>query len=497
MYEDRILMPALLEKVISAQQAAEYIQPNMTLGFSGFTAVGYPKVIPQAIAAKGTAANLTVIAGASAGDELDGSLARAGLVGSRTPFNVNKDLRAGINGGSICYTDQHLGHLPELVWSGAYGKVDYAIIECCGITEDGGIIPTLSVGASNTLVSVSDHVLLELNLAHPMDIHGIHDIFTPGKIPYDTTVPVMYAGDRIGQTAIPCDPNKIAGIVIADGPDGEPRFVPPSETSNQIAQHIIQILKNEVEQGRLPRNFTIQSGFGAVANAVLYGLDSDEFDTLNMYTEVVQDGALDLILKGRIKTASATSLSLSGKGRQLFYDNLDKLKDRFVLRPQDVSNNCAVIRRLGVVAMNTAIEVDIYGNVNSTHIMGTSMMNGIGGSGDFARNGGLTIFMTPSIAKGGAISSIVPMVSHVDHTEHDVQIIVTEFGYADLRGKSPKERAELIIENCAHPDYRTSLSAYYEHAKAVSKGQHTPHDLKLALSWHQRYLETGSMKEQE
>ena len=246
--------------------------------------------------------------------------------------------------------------------------------------------------------------------------------------------------------------------------------------------------------GRLPKNFTIQSGFGAVANAVLYGLDTDAFDTLNMYTEVVQDGALDLILKGRIKTASATSLSLSTHGRELFYRNLEQLKERFVIRPQDVSNNCAVIRRLGVVAMNTAIEADIYGNVNSTHIMGTSMMNGIGGSGDFARNGGLSIFMTPSTAKGGAISSIVPMVSHVDHTEHDVQIIVTECGIADLRGKSPRERAELVIENCCHPDYRPALRDYYERAKAVAKGQHTPHDLNTALSWHQRYLDTGSMK---
>ena len=210
---------------------------------------------------------------------------------------MNKDLRNGINGGSIRYTDQHLGHLPEMVWAGAYGKVDYAIIECCGITEDGGIIPTLSVGASNTLIAASDHVLLELNLAHPMDIYGIHDIFTVGKLPCDTTVPVTHAGSRIGDTAIPCDPDKIVGIVIADGPDGEPRFVAPSDTSNQIAEHIIRLLKREVDAGRLPKNFTIQSGFGAVANAVLYGLDSDEFDTLNMYTEVVQDGALDLILK--------------------------------------------------------------------------------------------------------------------------------------------------------------------------------------------------------
>ena len=144
--------------------------------------------------------------------------------------------------------------------------------------------------------------------------------------------------------------------------------------------------------------------------------------------------------------------------------------------------------------MNSPIEVDIYGNVNSTHIMGTSVMNGIGGSGDFARNARVNIFAAASTAKGGSISCIVPMVSHVDHTEHDTQIIVTEQGVADLRWKTPTERAELLIEHCAHPDYRPMLRKYFEQSKQCSKGQHTPHDLTKALSWHQHYLESGSMR---
>ena len=103
-------------------------------------------------------------------------------------------------------------------------------------------------------------------------------------------------------------------------------------------------------------------------------------------------------------------------------------RDRIVLRPQEISNHPEIIRRLGVIAMNGMIEADIYGNVNSTHVMGSRIQNGIGGSGDFARNGYLSIFMAPSIAQKGTISTIVPMVSHVDHTEHDVQVIVTERG---------------------------------------------------------------------
>jgi len=129
-----------------------------------------------------------------------------------------------------------------------------------------------------------------------------------------------------------------------------------------------------------------------------------------------------------------------------FIDNIDFYKQHIILRPQEISNSPEIARRLGVIAMNTAIEADIYGNVNSTHIMGSRLMNGIGGSGDFARSAYLSIFMTGSTAKNGDISCIVPMCSHVDHTEHDVCVIVTEQGLADLRNKSPRERALEVIK---------------------------------------------------
>lgn len=119
-------------------------------------------------------------------------------------------------------------------------------------------------------------------------------------------------------------------------------------------------------------------------------------------------------------------------------------------------------------------------------------MNGIGGSGDFARNAHLAIFVTKSIAKGGAISSVVPMVSHVDHTEHDTDILVTEQGLADLRGLAPRERAKVIIENCVHPDYKEILEDYFN--RACEKGGHTPHLLKEAIEWHTNFEDYGSMK---
>jgi succinyl-CoA:acetate CoA-transferase len=176
---------------------------------------------------------------------------------------------------------------------------------------------------------------------------------------------------------------------------------------------------------------------------------------------------------------------------------ISEYRERIVLRSQEMSNNPGIIRRLGVIAMNGMIEADIYGNVNSTHIMGSSIMNGIGGSGDFARNGFMSIFMAPSTAQHGTISTIVPMASHVDHTEHDVSVVVTEQGLADLRGLSPKQRARLIIENCSHPDYRPALRDYFNRAERLSYGKHTPHLLTESLSWHSRYLRCGHMLRQE
>ncbi|HLT43910.1 MAG TPA: acetyl-CoA hydrolase/transferase C-terminal domain-containing protein, partial [Luteimonas sp.] len=197
---------------------------------------------------------------------------------------------------------------------------------------------------------------------------------------------------------------------------------------------------------------------------------------------------------GVLRMASATSFSLSPDGIAEFNDHVDFYRERILLRPQEISNHPELIRRLGCIAMNGMIEADLYGNVNSTHVAGSRIMNGIGGSGDFARNGYLSVFMAPSLAKGGAISTIVPMASHVDHTEHDVMVLVTDQGLADLRGLSPKQRAERIIAHCAHPDYRPQLQDYFERASRDGFARHTPHLLGEALSWHRRFVETGSMR---
>lgn len=498
MLDKRLRCDKLKNKIMTAEQAAEFFKDGMIVGTSGFTPAGYPKAVPLALAKRaenGDKIGITVITGASVGDELDGALSRAGVLKKRYPYQTNKDCRDAINKGKIEFADMHLSHVPQWIKYGFFGKIDIALIEALAITEDGGIIPTTSIGISNVLAEKAEKIIIEINTSQPMELEGIHDIYSPKNPPLRDVIQLLKSDDRIGTTYIPCDPDKIAAIVVTDIKDKTREVAPIDETSKAIAEHLISFLDNEVKQGRLPENLLpLQSGVGSVANAVVGGLIDSKFEHLSVYSEVIQDSVIDLLDSGKVYFASGTSITISPGRLDDFYKNISKYKNKIILRPQEISNNPEIIRRLGIIAMNTAIEVDIYGNVNSTNVMGSKIMNGIGGSGDFARNAYLTVFTTPSTALYGEISAIVPMVSHHDHLEHDVDVIVTEQGIADLRGLSPKERAKVIINNCSHPNFKDKLNDHYNNVLVKSKSKHTPHLLEEALSWHRKFLETGSMK---
>lgn len=485
MLDGRIRCKTLNQKIMTAEKAAELIKDGMTVGASGFTPAGYPKAVPLALAQRagdGEDIKITLITGASVGDELDGALTRSGVIARRYPYQTNSSMRDAINNGSIKYSDMHLSHVPQWIKYGFFGKIDVVIVEAIGITENGGIIPSTSIGNSNVLVEMADMVIVELNTSQPVTLEGIHDIYSLDNPPNRKAIPIFKPDDRIGTTYIPCNPEKIKAIVYTDIIDKTRDVTLIDDDSRKISNHIIKFLYDEKTAGRIPEKLLpLQSGVGSVANAILGGLCECDFKNLTIYSEVLQDSVLDLIDAGKVDFASATSLTISPSRLDDFYRNFGKYRDKIILRPQEISNNPEVIRRLGVIAMNTAIEFDIYGNVNSTNIGGTRMMNGIGGSGDFTRNGYISIFTTVSTAKDGKISSIVPFVRHVDHTEHDVQVVVTEQGLADLRGLNPSERADLIIENCVHPDFKNQLKEYVERAIRTSKFVHTPHDFETVF----------------
>jgi succinyl-CoA:acetate CoA-transferase len=499
---DRVRNPALKTKVMSAEAAAELIPAGANVGMSGFTGAGYPKAVPQALArrierlhAAGEAFRIGLWTGASTAPELDGALAKVHGIEMRLPYQSDPTVRQQINAGQMQYTDIHLSHVAQLAWFGFLGHLDVAVVEVAGILPDGRLIPSSSVGNNKTWLDQADKIILEVNSLQNAGLEGMHDIYYGTRLPpHRLPIPLVNPGDRIGEPYLTCDLSKVVAVVQTSQPDRNSAFAAPDGTSQRIAGHLIEFLQHEVKHGRLPADLLpLQSGVGNVANAVLAGLNKGPFKNLTAYTEVLQDGMLDMLRSGKLSMASATALSLSPEALADFNENIDFYSQRIVLRSQEISNHPQVVRRLGVIAMNAMIEADLYGNVNSTHIMGSSIMNGIGGSGDFARNAYLSFFMTPSVAKDGAISCIVPMASHVDHTEHDVEVIVTEQGLADLRGLSPTQRARLIIEKCAHPDYRPALLDYFERAQRDAPGKHTPHLLGEALSWHARYVETGHM----
>jgi len=498
MYEGRIRNKSLIEKVVDADKAALLIKDGMHVTTSGFTPSGYPKAVPLALAKQinnGRNIKISLSTGASVGDELDGELTRAGCIIKRSPYQTNKSIRDAINCGKVDYIDQHLSHSAQEIRYGFSGNVDVAIVEACAITEQGHIIPTTSVGNSPTFVKEADIVIVEINLSQPVELEGMHDIYIPNDPPNRKALPLNNANDRIGTPYIECGLDKIKAIVVTDIIDNVRPLAPIDDVSKTIANNIIQFLKDEVSSGRIPKDLLpIQSGVGSVANAVLAGLCDSDFENIEFYSEVIQDAALDMIDADKFSVCSGTSITPSEEGLIRFKDKIDFYKEKIILRPQEISNNPEIARRLGVISMNTAIEIDIYGNVNSTHIMGSKMMNGIGGSGDFTRNAYLSIFITNSIAKKGDISCIVPMVSHIDHTEHDVKVVVTEWGVADLRNKSPKERAVEIINNCAHPDYREKLMSYFNEAIEKTNHAHTPHLLDKCFMFHNKFIKTGSMK---
>lgn len=498
----RIRNRTLATKVVEAEEAARLIKSGDNVGMSGFTGAGYPKEVPEALAKQVAKANATgdlmkvgLWTGASTAPELDGALAEVDGIDLRLPYQSDPVTREKINSGALDYTDIHLSHVAQRVWQGFFGKLDVAVVEVSGITEDGRLIPSASVGNNKTWLEQADRVILEVNSWQSEQLEGLHDIYYGTALPpARKPIHITHPSDRIGTPYLDCPNDKIVAVVETHSPDRNTAFTSPDQTSAGIAEHIVDFLDLEVRSGRLPRNLLpLQSGVGNIANAVLAGLDAGPFEAMTAYTEVIQDGMLQLIDSGKLRMASATALSLSPPAMERFNRRLADYRDKIVLRPQEISNHPEVVRRLGCLAMNGIVEADIYGNINSTHLMGSRMQNGIGGSGDFARNAYVSIFVTPSQAKGGAISTIVPMVSHVDHTEHDVDVIVTEQGLADLRGLSPRRRAEKIIEHCAHPDFRPALRDYYDRALHSSFGRHTPHLLDEALSWHQRYVQEGSM----
>ena len=493
---DRILFPAYADKITTADKAALLIENNQVVGASGFTKAGDSKSVLPAFAkrAENEDVAITLITGASLGYTTDADLAENNALIRRMPFMADPALRKSINDYRLKYIDQHLSETVEQLICGHIAPVDVAIIEASLIDENGNIVPTTSIGNSAFFAAQAKKIIIEINTKIPLSFKGIHDCSVPNSNPNRDVINIQKPTDRIGKPFIEIDPEKVIAVVYTDITDQPAVVAEPDETTTAISKHLLNFFENEVRKGKLTYSLLpLQAGIGKIANAVLMGFKDSKFKNLTMYSEVLQDSTFELIDSGNLDFASGSSITVSEGCYEKLLTNFNQYKNKLILRPQNISNAPEVVRRLGVIGINTAIEFDIYGNVNSTHISGSKMMNGIGGSGDFARNAYLSIFVCPAASKENKISHVVPMVTHHDHTEHDVDVLVTDQGLADLRGLSPRERAEVIIENCVHPDFKEEIRDYFQRACNQTGGQ-TPHILEEAFKFHNRLKQTGSMQ---
>lgn len=493
--KNRIGSVSLQNWVAAPEDAAALIQDGMTVAMSGYAMAGYPKVVvAELIHRKNSGEDLSIhlVTGANV-PALDEQLGQAGLIARRTPMCAHPWLAKQINAGTVQYVEQQMSKMPRLIKSGKLGPIDIAVIEALGIDEQGHLIPTTSSGLAHLLMDAAASIIVEINVAQPEQLSELHDVYLPEKSTQIQPIPLVNVRQRIGRSTIPVDPAKIRAIVIHDSPERAAPPPPGTPETDRIAQHLFDFLEIEshrIYDGSLP---PLQLGFGSVATSIARALSRSPFQNLEFFCGGVGEAILELLVSGKATAISTAGLEMSERVEAIIRST-PGLSDQLVIRTGDVINHAETIARMGLIALNTGVEIDVYGNVNSSHISGTRVVNGIGGGANFAQNAGLSVVLLPSTGKSGAISTIVPMVSHQDICEHDVDVIITEHGVADLRGKDDTERADAIIHHCTSGAYQAQLEAYVQKARQTIGGHH-PQLPEDAFAWHRRLAEQGSMLE--
>ncbi len=466
-----------------AATAAEIIEHGETILAGGFGSVGYPKAVPAALAELDRDLDLTVVSGGNVGPEIDVECVGRGIVTRRFGYQNRDVSTAAANDGSLAYHDRHLSRVGDEARTGFYGSPDVAIVEAIAVGED-WFVPTQSIGQVPSFVAAAEKLIIEVNETVSPKFSAFHDVYLRELPPNRGEIPLEDPSGRIGSSRVHFDPEKLSAVVRTDRRDTPYEFRTPTDSDRAIAANFLEFLRAEADRNpALSSRIALQFGVGSLGNSLMEALDSDLLSDRELvyFGEVIQDGLLDALDSGAVSTASGSSLALSAEGTERLLEDVDRYADRVVLRNSDVSNNAGLIDRFGVVSINTGVDVDIYGHANVTHINGTRLVSGIGGGADFTRASLLGIVVLSSTTSDGEISRIKPMVPHVDYTEHDLSVVITEQGVADLRGLSPRERATEIVESCAHPKYRPALRSYLD--RATEKGGHVPHDFDSAFSW--------------
>lgn len=491
----RIRNMELYDRIVTAEQAADRIVGGMTVAMSGYAMAGYPKAVVEAMVKRKKADDkftVNLITGANV-PFLDEVLGTEGIISRRTPMCASKILASQINKGDVRYVEQQMSKMPRLLRSGSFGKIDIAVVEAVCITQH-GLVPTTSVGLTHYLMNAAEEIIVEINMAQPEKLLGIHDIYIPDSYPNVRPIPLLNTVQRIGDMYIPLDTKKIKHIVITNIPERtRGKAAQSTIESIKITENLFAFLKQEYKTDTGALLPPIQLGFGNIADTIANSFAESSFNDLQFFCGGVSEPVLNLLAIGKASAISAGGLEMSDRVEQLIND-IPNIREKLVLRNGDITNRAEIIERLGVLSLNTGIEADIYGNVNASHIAGSIVVNGIGGGANFAQNAGLSVILIPSTGRAGTISNIVPMVSHQDICEHDVDILITEHGVADLRGLDDMERADAIISCCTAGAYREQLFEYLALAKR-SVGGHHPQLPEEAFAWYRRLKEKGTMQE--
>jgi acyl-CoA hydrolase len=410
----------------SALEAVSIIEDNEVIWTHSMAAT--PRVLLDALAIHAkTRQNLTLL---QLHTERNDSLASADLFGHlrHRCFFSSASTRPLMAKGNADYVPIFLSEIPILFRSGEQA-IDTAIIQVSPPNKHGVCTMGVSVEATNAACLVAKRIIAHINPNMPKT-HG------DGFIPYDRFHSVFWQEDQL-----PIHPQvELDDITLA------------------IGKNVAQLIND---------GDCLQMGIGAIPDAVLTCL-TDRKD-LGIHTEMFSDGLLDLVDAGvitnRLKRIHPGKIVTGfAVGTQRLYDYVDDNPQVVFLDIEYVNDTAIIKRNDNVAAINSALQVDLSGQVCADSI-GTTIYSGVGGQMDFIRGaslskGGKAIIALPSTAKHGQLSRIVPTLDDgagVVTTRAHVQFIVTEFGIANLRNKSLKERAKALIE-IAHPDFRIELT---------------------------------------
>jgi len=347
---------------------------------------------------------------------------------------IGANVRAAVNDGRADYTPIHLSEIEAMFTSGEM-PIDVALIHTSRPDEHGFVSLGTSIETTLSAARAARYVIAQANDQMPR---------------------------TCGNTYLHV--NEIDAFVEVSEPLVELPALQSTEEHRAIAKHIADL----IEDGS-----TIQTGIGGIPDAILPHLMDRK--NLGVHTETIGEGAIPLIesgvINGRLKTLNPNKVTLGFVlGSKKIYDYVNE-NSIFDFRPNSYTNDPYVVARHdNMIAINSALEIDITGQVCSDSV-GQRFYSGFGGQLDFIRGAGRSkngkpIIALPSTAKGGTLSKIVPMLkpgAGVVTTRADVRYVATEYGIVNLHGKSVRQRAELLI-SIAHPKFRKEL---YEHCEKM------------------------------